>query len=87
VRVRTAIVEQPDGSLRALFYAVERPTTDLSAKMYRITDVLNEWRAAERRLRELDPASAEAQEATAEVEVIRQQYQQLSGASKRSNRT
>jgi len=35
VRVRSAILEEADGRFRALFYPVERPTTKLSAKMYR----------------------------------------------------
>ncbi len=77
VRVRTAILEDPDGRFRALFYPVERPTTDLSAKVYRIADVLAEWRAAERRLVALEPGSEEAQAVTADIELLREQYQRL----------
>src|SRR5262245_5671172 len=32
VRVRTAIIEQGDGRYRALFYPVERPTTNVKAR-------------------------------------------------------
>ena len=77
VRVRTAILEEPDGRFRALFYAIERPTTNLSAKTYRIGDVLTEWRAAERRLETIDPASPEGAALQRDVDVLRSQYQQL----------
>lgn len=77
VRVRTAIIEEPDGRFRALFYPIERPTTDLSTRVYRIADVLSEWRSAERRLVDLDPGSAEAQGLAAEIDLLREQYQQM----------
>ena len=77
VRVRTAIIEQPDGRFRALFYPIQRPTTDLSSRIYRIGDVLGEWRAAERRLAELDPDSEEGRRVTAEIDLLRHQYQEL----------
>lgn len=77
VRVRTAILAEPDGRFRALFYPVERPTTNLSAKIYRIGDVLAEWRAAERELAEVDPASDEGIALAAEVTLLRSQYQEL----------
>ena len=77
VRVRSAILEEADGRFRALFYPVERPTTKLSAKMYGIGDVLAEWRAVERRLADIDPASPEGAELQAEVDVLRSQYQAL----------
>ncbi|MEO5965653.1 MAG: hypothetical protein ABIR11_09335, partial [Candidatus Limnocylindrales bacterium] len=54
VRVRTAILAEPDGRYRALFYPVERPTTNLSSRVFRMADVLQEWRAVERRLVDLD---------------------------------
>ena len=72
-----AILEEADGRFRALFYPVERPTTKLSAKMYRIGYVLAEWRAVERRLADIDPASPEGAELQAEVDVLRSQYQAL----------
>jgi len=77
VRVRTAIMEEPDGRFRALFYPIERPTTNLAAKTYRIGDVLSEWRAAERRLADLDPESDEGRTVQGDVELLRAQYQQL----------
>jgi len=45
--------------------------------MYRIGDVLAEWRAVERRLADIDPASPEGAELQAEVDVLRSQYQAL----------
>jgi PAS domain-containing protein len=81
VRVRTVIVAQPDGTYRALFYPVERPTTNLVAKVYRIADVLAEWRGAERRLVEVDPETTEGQAIAAEVELLRGQYQVLASRS------
>lgn len=77
VRVRTAILEEPDGRFRALFYPVERPTADLTARVYRVVDVLSEWRAAERRLAEVDPASEEGVALAAELALVRSQYQAL----------
>ncbi len=81
VRVRTVIVAQPDGTYRALFYPVERPTTNLVAKVYRIADVLAEWRGAERRLVEVDPETKEGQAIAAEVELLRGQYHVLASKS------
>lgn len=77
VRVRSAIMKEPDGRFRALFYPIERPTTNLAAKTYRIGDVLSEWRAAERKLAEIDPASAEGAALQGQVDVLRSQYQEL----------
>lgn len=77
VRIRSAIIEEPDGRFRALFYPVERPTTNLTAKVYRIGDVLSEWRAAERELAEVDPTSEEGIGLAEEVELLRSQYRQL----------
>ena len=77
VRVRSAILEEPDGRFRALFYPIERPTTNLAAKTYRIGDVLAEWRGAERRLSDIDPASAEGAALQVEVDLLRSQYQEL----------
>jgi PAS domain-containing protein len=77
VRVRTAILEEPDGRFRALFYVTQRPTTDLSARVYRIGDVLGEWRAAERRLEAVDLATPEGAAVMREVDLLRAQYQEL----------
>lgn len=77
VRVRTAILEEADGRFRALFYPIERPTTNLSAKVYRIGDVLSEWRAAERRLADVDPESEEGRSWQGDLDLLRSQYQLL----------
>jgi hypothetical protein len=77
VRVRTAILNEPEGRFRALFYPIERPTQDLSAKIYTVSDVLAEWRGAERRLEALDPTSEEAVTLQADIELLRDQYQAL----------
>ena len=77
VRVRTAVLDEGDGRFRALFYPIERPTTNLSARIYRIADVLAEWRAAERRLVDLDPDSPEAQEVEADIALLRRQHHAL----------
>ena len=77
VRIRTAILEEPDGRFRALFYPIERPTSNLTAKVYRIGDVLAEWRAAERQLADVDLASDEGRALQDEVELLREQYKQL----------
>jgi PAS domain-containing protein len=81
VRVRTVIAPDADGTFRALFYPVERPTTNLAARIYRIADVLAEWRGAERRLVEVDPDTDEGQAIAAEVELLRGQYQVLARRS------
>jgi hypothetical protein len=77
VRVRTAIIPEPSGGYRALLYPVERPTTNLTPRIYKIADVLAEWRVAERRLVDIDPATDEGQRVSAEVEQLREQYQVL----------
>lgn len=77
VRVRTAILEIGGGRYRALFYPVERPTTNLAPRIYRVADVLEEWRAAERQLVSLDPDSPEAREVMELIELLRQQHHRL----------
>jgi PAS domain-containing protein len=77
VRVRTAILEEDEGRYRALFYVLERPTTDVTAKTYRISDVLSEWRSAERRLADVDPLSDDGRRLHNEVAALRDQYQQM----------
>lgn len=87
VRVRTAIMEEPDGRFRALFYPVERPTTNLAGRTYRIGDVLAEWRAAERRLEAVDASSAEGVELRREIELLKAQYQEIARrAARRAER-
>jgi len=83
VRVRTAILDEGEGRFRALFYPIERPTTDLTPRVYRIAQVLAEWRSAERRLVELDPESEEARRLDADIELLRQQHHFLFDRSHR----
>lgn len=77
VRVRTAISGEPDGTYRALFYPVERPTTNLVPRLYRIADILAEWRSAERMLVDVDPDSDEGIRLAADIDLLRDQYQRL----------
>jgi PAS domain-containing protein len=77
VRIRLAILDLGDDRYRALFYPIERPTTDLTARVYRIAEVLSEWRQAERQLVELDPESEEARLITEDIELLREQHQVL----------
>lgn len=77
VRVRTAIVPESEGVYRALLYPIERPTRNITPKVYKIADVLAEWRVAERRLVEIDPSTDEGRRIAADVEQLREQYQFL----------
>lgn len=77
VRVRTAILEEPNGHFRAMLYPIERPTTNLSTKTYRIGDVLAEWRAAERRLSAVDLDTDEGRDVQRDVELLRDQYRRM----------
>jgi len=77
VRVRTAIVPEPAGGYRILLYPVERPTSNLEPRIYKIADVLAEWRLAERRLVVVDPATEEGRQLEADVQLLRDQYQLL----------
>lgn len=86
VRVRTAIIDQGDGSYRALFYVVERPTTDLSARIFRIADVLAEWRSAERELVALDPESDDAREVSKAIDLLRAQHRAMFDAARQRHR-
>lgn len=83
VRVRTAIIDQGDGLYRALFYVVERPTTDLRARVFRIADVLAEWRSAERELVALDPDSDDAREVREAIDLLRAQHRAMFDAARR----
>ncbi len=76
VRARTAILPEGDG-YRVVFHPIERPTANLSVRVYTISDVLAEWRRAERRLVEVAPGSDEASSASEQIELFKAQYQQL----------
>jgi PAS domain-containing protein len=71
VRARAAVLPDDEGGYRLLFYAVERPTTNRSTKVFTIADVLAEWRGAERRLVALNPESADARRVAGEIELLR----------------
>lgn len=83
VRVRVAILDEGGDRYRALFYPIERPTTNLSAKVYRISEVLAEWRSAERQLVDLDPESEEARQVTEQIELLREQHDLLFDKARR----
>jgi PAS domain-containing protein len=74
VRARTAVLPEGDG-FRVVIDAIERPTQNLSVRVYTISDVLAEWRQAERRLVELDAASEEAARVAEQIELFKGQYQ------------
>lgn len=76
VRARTAILQEGDG-YRVVFHPIERPTVNLSVRIYTISDVLAEWRAAERRLVEVEPDSDEARGVTEQIDLFKAQYQRL----------
>jgi PAS domain-containing protein len=77
VRVRTAIVDQGDATYKALFYVVERPTTNLTPRVFRIADVLAEWRGAERELVALEPDSDEARDVAEAITLLRTQHRAM----------
>ncbi len=83
VRIRVAILDEGDSRYRALFYVIERPTTDLTAKVYRIAHVLAEWRSAEQQLVDLDPDSHEARRLTEHIDLLREQHQVLFDEARR----
>jgi|SRR3954447_24337130 PAS domain-containing protein len=76
VRARTAVLPDGDG-YRVVFHPIERPTLNLAVRVYTISDVLAEWRQAERRLVEVDPGSDEAIRVTEQIELFRTQYQRM----------
>lgn len=75
VRVRAAVIDEGDGRFRTLFYPIEHPTDALAPRLYRIAEVIAEWRSAERRLVEVDPASEEAERIRADIRLLREQHQ------------
>jgi hypothetical protein len=77
VRVRTVITPIPEGGFRVLLDPVERPTTNLTPKVYKVSDVLAEWRSAERRLVTVDTDSEEGRDLLEDVELLRAQYRLL----------
>src|SRR4051812_38178132 len=76
IRARTAILPDGDG-YRVVFHPLERPTADVSVRIFTISDVLSEWRQAERRLVEVEPDSAEAARVAEQIELFKAQYQRM----------
>jgi PAS domain-containing protein len=77
VRARTAILPDEQGGYRAILHPIERPTKDLSWRVYTVADVLAEWRGAERKLVELDETSDEAARIHQQIDLLREQYQRM----------
>ena len=76
IRARTAVLPEGDG-YRVVFHPIERPTSNLTVRVYTISDVLAEWRQAERRLVEVPPDSDEAARVNEQIELFRRQYQRM----------
>jgi hypothetical protein len=85
------VIGEQDGRFRILFHVLDLPTRNLVPRMYRISDVIAEWRSAERRLAEIDPASEEAAALVEDIELLRAQRQvmlrQVEGRAQQSSRT
>lgn len=64
------------GNAKVAAGAKSAPTDTIDDTPRPIPDILAEWRAAERRLAAAEPGSAEALEAEAMTEHLRQQYRQ-----------
>jgi len=76
VRVGFGITPRDDGT----FLAVMRPIPGdraAPARVFTAGDVLAQWRAAERRLDAIDPASPEWADVHAEIEWFRREYQAM----------
>jgi DNA-binding IclR family transcriptional regulator len=75
-RVRYVIASREDGRFEAI---LEPITADAKARptAFVIGQVLTAWREAERRLERLDPGSSESRAVEAEIDELREQYQDL----------
>lgn len=76
VRVKFGLTPIEDGRFLALLEPVAGPTQQPTT-VYTAGQVLAEWRAAERRMVEIPPDSAEWHDAQAEIETFRRRYQEL----------
>jgi PAS domain-containing protein len=76
MRVRYGITTQTDGRFLAILHAIDAPADDLPT-VFTAGEVLAQWRAAERRLQEVDPASPERSLIEREIERFREAYQQV----------
>ncbi len=84
-RVRFMVMPQEDGRYLAMIKPtaghVERPAT-----IYTVGEVLAQWRAAERKLVEVEAGAAEWQAVQADITSLREGYQGLFAAKQRSGR-
>lgn len=76
IRVKFGITPIEDGRFLALLEPIAGPTQQPTT-LYTAGQVLAEWRAAERRMVEIPPDSAEWHDAQAEIETFRRRYQEL----------
>jgi hypothetical protein len=76
VRVRFAIAQNDDGSFVAVLDPVEAPT-EAPSVIYTAGDVLQAWRAAERRLATLAEGSSEWAAVAEEIDGLRSRYQEV----------
>jgi PAS domain-containing protein len=79
VRVRFAISETEGQRFLAVLEPINAPV-ETAPRLYTAGDVLNEWRAAERRLSMVVEGSGEWALLTSEIESFRSRYQQFFGA-------
>ena len=75
IRVTYGIAPTEDGFEARIRPADAAPSD--APTLYTVGDVLRQWRAAERRLAELTPASTDWSDAQAEIEMLRRLYQDL----------
>lgn len=84
-RVRFMILPRDDGRFLAMLEGtsgeVDRPAT-----LYTLGDVLSQWRAAERRLQELEVGGAEWRAVQTSISTFRDRYQRIFAAKQRSAR-
>jgi PAS domain-containing protein len=81
IRVRFAISESHGGGFNAVLDPIDAPV-DAPAKVFTAGDVLQAWRAAERRLATLVEGSTEWASVNGEVDHFRTRYQELFQASR-----
>jgi PAS domain-containing protein len=75
-RVGFGVTRLHDGRFAAVVRALDEPPRH-ELKVFTAGDVLARWRAAERRLEAIDPASLESATIAQEIEQFRQAYQRL----------
>jgi PAS domain S-box-containing protein len=76
IRVKFGITPIEDGRFLALIEPVAGPVQQ-PPTLYTAGQVLAEWRAAERRMIEIPPDSAEWHDTQAEIDTFRKRYQEL----------